>query len=337
MDDYSSASTLALNVVTELCGIKASDDEYIVLQEALDVMKDVERPCMLELCNVLDQFPAADELKPKATRLARRIHSMRKAGMSMLLFGNGTEKAITLDNRLNILQIQNLMLPSPDTPKDQYTNDETLSIVLMMVLGSFAKKFALVKRNVFSTILFDESWALGKTIEGQKLFDFLARMGRSLFTGCIFNGHSVLDLSSEGVRNTITYKFCFHTDSQEEADRMLEYMNMEITPDNREMIMTLGNGECVFQDLYGRVGVLQFDAVFEDIIAAFSTTPKTREDEVAASTPEAIHDAQDGAADPSGEPVQIDHEKEAIPIVVSNIRVLPTAELLAKLLEPEVV
>ena len=150
----------------------------------------------------------------------------------------------------------------------------------MMILSHFAKNFALVKRPVFKIILFDESWMLGKTSEGVKLYDFLSRMGRSLFTGCIFNGHSVLDLPTEAIRNTITYKFCFNTDSDKEAQRMLEYLSLENTKENRELIKALGNAECLFQDMNGRVGVLKFDAVFQDIINVFNTTPKTKEEKI---------------------------------------------------------
>ena len=35
----------------------------------------------------------------------------------------------------------------------------------------------------------------------------------------------------------------------------------------------LGNGECLFQDLDGRVGLLKFDAVYEHLIKAFDTNP----------------------------------------------------------------
>lgn len=148
----------------------------------------------------------------------------------------------------------------------------------MMVLGNFAKQFALTQRDVFSLILFDESWALGKTTEGKKLYDFLSRMGRSLYTGCIFNGHSVLDIPSEGIKNTITYRACFHTSNKDEADRMLEYLGLEITPDNEALIMGLGNGQCLFRDVYGRIGVLSFDAVFQNFKDLFTTTPKARQE-----------------------------------------------------------
>lgn len=65
--------------------------------------------------------------------------------MSRLLFGDGSEDAITLKNRLNILQIENLKMPSPNTPKDNYTSEELQSLVLMAVASHFAKKFALEK------------------------------------------------------------------------------------------------------------------------------------------------------------------------------------------------
>ena len=146
----------------------------------------------------------------------------------------------------------------------------------MAIISNFAKKFAMVKRPVFKVILFDESWMLGKTEEGVKLYDFLTRMGRSLYSGCIFNGHSVLDLPSEGIKNTISYKFCFQTTNEAEAQRMCEYMGLEPTVTNKETFKNLGNGECMFQDLDGHIGILKFDAVFQDLIDVFSTTPKTK-------------------------------------------------------------
>lgn len=58
---------------------------------------------------------------------------------------------------------------------------------------------------------------------------------------------------------------------------MCLYMGMEATANNKEVIKNLGNGQCMFQDLDGHVGILKFDAVFQDIIDVFSTTPKTEQ------------------------------------------------------------
>ncbi len=275
-DDLKAADELATNVLSELLKISPTSTEYIAILEAQRLMAESGAvPSMKLLIDVLAGFPREDELCEKASLLSRHLKLLSNTGMAQLIFGDGTEDAINLDNRLNILQIDNLKLPSPETSKEDYTTEENLSTVLFAIISNFAKKFAMVKRPVFKLILFDESWMLGKTVEGVKLYDFLTRMGRSLYTGCIFNGHSVLDLPSEGIRNTISYKFCFQTTNDAEAARMCEYMDLEPTPANKEVLKTLGNGECLFQDLDGHVGVLKFDAVFQDLIDVFSTTPKT--------------------------------------------------------------
>ena len=316
------ANELALNVISELLQIAPTSEEYTALLEAVGIMeqetqKTKKLPSMQLLIEILSQFPEDDDLYSKAKFLSRRLKLQQKAGMSHLLIGDGSEEAITLDNRLNILQIQNLKLPSPEVAKADYTSEETLSTVLMMVLSHFAKKFALVKRPVFKVILFDESWMLGKTTEGVKLYAFLTRMGRSLYTGCIFNGHSVLDLPTEGIKNTISYKFCFRTNSDDEAARMCEYMGIEASERNKGVIKNLRNGECLFCDLDRRVGTLKFDAVFQDIIDIFSTTPKTEEDEEDTSVPnwdtpqqtEQMEENVESDAMTADDPADIDIEK----------------------------
>ncbi|MFT8352724.1 ATP-binding protein [Clostridium saccharoperbutylacetonicum] len=275
-DDVEAACELANNVVTEIYKLNPKDDQYIALGESLEKIKKEPIRSMSKLVDLLNAFDPEDELFAAARSLARRLKLLQTVGMSKLLFGNGEEKALNLNNRLNILQIENLKLPSIETPKEDYTQEETISAVLITVIGSFAKKFALTPRDVFSIVLFDESWFLKVTSEGRKLYDFLARMGRSLFTGCIFNGHSVTDLASESIKNAISYKFCFHTDNTDEAKRMLEYMNMDVTEDNIKLIQNLENRQCLFQDLDKHVDVLTFDAVFDDLIEVFSTTPKTK-------------------------------------------------------------
>lgn len=274
------ANELATNILTELFDIKPNSKAYIAVLEAVkNIEEGPGNPSMAKLADKLNSFDKKDDLYQEAKMLAREIRLQQKAGMAKLLFGDGTESAISIDNRLNILQIQNLKLPGHETEKDKYTTEEKLSTVIMMVLSHFAKKFALVKRPVFKQVLFDEAWMLGRTEEGVKLYDFLSRMGRSLYTGCIFNIHSVLDIPTEGIRNTITYKFCFRSDNDKEIDRMIELLGLENSQELHNRFKSLGSGECIFQDLDGHVGVLKFDAVFQDIIDVFSTTPKTTVEE----------------------------------------------------------
>ena len=272
-DNVEEAAELAINLLSELFKINPKDSKYTALLEALDKIQKKELPSMQLLADILAAFPEEDPLQEDAMLLSRQIKLLKNAGMSQLLIGDGTEKAISLDNRLNILQVQNLKLPSPDTKKEDYTQEENISTVLMMVITAFARKFVHSHKNNFKVILFDESWMLGKTVEGEKLMSYVARMSRSLYASMILNGHSVTDLPNEGIRNSITYKFCFKTGNTTEAERMLDFLKLEKTKSNIQLIMSLGNAQCLFQDLNGRVGVLKFDAVFDDLIKVFSTTP----------------------------------------------------------------
>lgn len=272
-DNMNAAGELAENIVCELFKLQSKDDEYTVLLEAIDWIKENPKPCMCALVDRLNNFPESDDLHKTAIKLARRINIIRKSGMAKLLFGTGDEKGLSFDNRLNILQIQNLQMPEPKVNKEDYTKEEVLSTVLMLPIASFAKKFAMSDKSIFKIILFDESWALSATQMGIKLMNFLARMGRSLNAGCIFVGHSVNDLKGEGIKNAITYKFCFQTTEINEIKRVLQFLDLEETDDNIDTVMKLGNGECLFQDLGGRVGILKFDAVYEHLIHAFDTNP----------------------------------------------------------------
>ncbi|HGW2903869.1 TPA: ATP-binding protein, partial [Enterococcus faecalis] len=43
--------------------------------------------------------------------------------------------------------------------------------------------------------------------------------------------------------------------------------------ENQKRLRNLENGQCLFQDLYGHVGILQFHPVFEELFQAFDTRP----------------------------------------------------------------
>lgn len=272
-EDVDEASELAKNIICELYEINSKDDEYLALTESLLAVQKLKRPSMLALEEQLLSFPEDDDLCVHAKRLARRMAATKKIGMARLLFGDGTQQGISFNKRINILQIQNLNLPDANTPKKDYTEQEKVSTVLMIPIAAFAKQFAMIDRKVFNTVIFDESWALNTTQAGASLFNFLARMGRSLYSNAIFIGHSVTDLKGDGIKAAITYKFAFKATVQEEIIRILEWMDLEATDENIELVKNLPNRTCLFQDLEGRVGVLEFDAVWADFIDAFDTTP----------------------------------------------------------------
>jgi len=307
-DDIREAHELTLNVLSDLFGLDPQGEEYLAILEAQKRMEQMQdKPCMLGLASMLEKIPESDHLHEPAKNLARRIRLYRGNGMGGLLIGEGTEDAIKLENRLNIILLQNLKMPSPETPKNEYTRDQVMSMVIFGVISAFVRKFALVKRTVPKGVLIDESWAISATKEGRSMEEFISRMGRSLYTCIIYNGHSTKDLPTEGIRNSITYKFVFRSSNNlEEAKRLLEYLGLEITPENMAVIQTLGSGQCLFKDLYNRVGVLTFDPVFQDLDDVFSTTPKEAPEE-----PQQLDDGMENQETERLEPETDGSEKES--------------------------
>jgi hypothetical protein len=277
-DNMNEAGQLAVNVITELFDIKANSKEHIALNEAVDRVKINENPCMESLYFELTKFDEEDECFKNAKLLARQIKTLNKPGLSGLLYSNGKQQSLSFNKRINILMIQDLTLPgSTNISKSDYTTEEKLGTVLMLAIANFAKNFSQMDNSIKKITVMDEAWALMKTKQGEDLFERLARTGRSLNTSCIFIGHSSRDLTTEGIRNAIRYKFVFNLGNREEAKSTLEFLGMELNEENIELLSSdergLKNGECLFSDVYGRIGILRFDVVYSHLLEAFKTTP----------------------------------------------------------------
>lgn len=275
-DDMNKAGYLALSILAEVFELSSKDEEYIAILETVEWVKNQESPCMIKLAEKLLKFPEEDELSKPARMVGRKIKLLRNMAMAGLLFGTGKEKGLSFNNRLNILQIQNLDMPDPETKKDDYTMEERLSTVLMLPMASFARSFMHSDRSVPKVVLFDEAWALSSNKPGIKMMNSLIREGRALYAGCFFIGHSVKDMKIEGIKNNISYKFCFKATDNDEIIRILDFLDLEATEENINEIKNLGNGQCLFQDLDKRVGKLKFDAVFGHLKKAFDTTPNKK-------------------------------------------------------------
>jgi len=277
-NNMNEAGQLAINIITELFDIRSNSKEHIALVEAIDRVKMTNNPCMETLYHELDGFDFDDECYKSAKLLARQIKTLNKPSLAGLLYSNGTQKSLTFSNRINILMVQDLTLPgSSSMSKTDYTSEEKLGTVLMLAIANFAKNFSQMDNSIKKLVVLDESWSLIKTKQGEDLFERLARTGRSLNTSCIFIGHSSKDLTTEGIRNAIRYKFVFNLGNREEALSTLEFLGMDVNEENIELLSSddrgLKNGECLFSDVFGRIGKLKFDVVYKHLLKAFMTTP----------------------------------------------------------------
>lgn len=274
--DVEYASSLAATVITELLGMDQSSNEYVVLNECVNLLKKDSRASMMKLVTLIGMVDKKDDYYKDAQRLHRNLSAIMQLGYAKLIFGDGSEEAINIDGRLNLIMLSGVTFPDSSVKEEKYNSEQKLSMTLMLLISSFIRKFSLMHPDVFKMTLVDESWALSSNPIGASMIEWVGRQGRSLYSSIVLNGHSVLDLPNEKLKTTMTYKFCFHTSDRDEAIRMLEFLKIDTSEENITILMKLKNRQCLFSDLNGRVSKLTFDAVFGDLIEFFSTTPTDR-------------------------------------------------------------
>jgi hypothetical protein len=105
--------------------------------------------------------------------------------------------------------------------------------------------------------------------------------GRAMQAGVYFVTQSSGDVSKESLKNNIGLKFAFRSTDINEIKQTLEFFGIDKDDENNQKrLRDLENGQCLLQDLYGRVGVVQIHPVFEELLHAFDTRPPVQRNEV---------------------------------------------------------
>ena len=278
MKNVKDAESLAIDILTFLTGISSRDGEkFPVLRKAV---RSVTQSDKRGLLHVIDELRREDT--PIARNIADHIDSFTDYDFAHLLFSDGTvENAISLDNQLNIIQVADLVLPDKDTTFEEYTTIELLSVSMLIVISTFALDFIHSDRSIFKIVDLDEAWAFLNVAQGETLSNKLVRAGRAMQAGVYFVTQSSGDVSKESLKNNIGLKFAFRSTDINEIKQTLEFFGIDKDDENNQKrLRDLENGQCLLQDLYGRVGVVQIHPVFEELLHAFDTRPPVQRNEV---------------------------------------------------------
>ena len=271
MKDKEDGATLAKEILTFLTGISTRDgDKFPVLISAISKVSESEQRGLLNVITELRK-----ENTPISNHIANHIDSFTNYDFAHLLFSDGTAKnTISLDNQLNIIQVADLVLPDKDTTFDEYTTIELLSVAMLIVISTFALDFIHSDRSIFKIVDLDEAWAFLNVAQGETLSNKLVRAGRAMNAGVYFVTQSSGDVSKESLKNNIGLKFAFRSTDTNEIKQTLEFFGLDSGDENNQKrLRDLENGQCLMQDLYGRVGVVQIHPVFVELLHAFDTRP----------------------------------------------------------------
>lgn len=278
MKNVKDAESLAIDILTFLTGISSRDGEkFPVLRKAVRSVTQSEKGGLL---HVIEELRKEDT--PVSRNIADHIDSFTDYDFAHLLFSDGTvENAISLDNQLNIIQVADLVLPDKDTTFEEYTTIELLSVSMLIVISTFALDFIHSDRSIFKIVDLDEAWAFLNVAQGETLSNKLVRAGRAMQAGVYFVTQSSGDVAKESLKNNIGLKFAFRSTDINEIKQTLEFFGIDKDDENNQKrLRDLENGQCLLQDLYGRVGVVQIHPVFEELLHAFDTRPPIQRNEV---------------------------------------------------------
>ncbi len=151
---------------------------------------------------------------------------------------------------------------------------------MLIVISTFALDFIHSDRSIFKIVDLDEAWAFLNVAQGETLSNKLVRAGRAMQAGVYFVTQSSGDVSKESLKNNIGLKFAFRSTTwRDKADLRIFGIDKD-DENNQKRLRDLENGQCLLQDLYGRVGVVQIHPVFEELLHAFDTRPPVQRNEV---------------------------------------------------------
>ena len=270
------SESLAIDILTFLTGISSRDSEkFPVLRKAIrNVTQSDQRGLLL----VVDELRKEDSTI--SNNIADHIESFVDYDFAHLLFSDGTvQQSISLEKQLNIIQVADLVLPDADNSFEEYTTMELLSVAMLIVISTFALDFIQSDRSIFKIVDLDEAWSFLQVAQGKTLSMKLVRAGRAMNAGVYFVTQNADDLLDEKMKNNIGLKFAFRSTDLVEIKKTLSFFGVDAEDENNQKrLRDLENGQCLISDIYGRVGVMQFHPIFEELLHAFDTRPPVRKE-----------------------------------------------------------
>lgn len=170
-----------------------------------------------------------------------------------------------------------LSLPDPGASRETYTRAERVSVATLSLVAAKALRLVSGNRQRHKIVLLDEAWFLLASTQGRVLLNRLVRLGRSMNTTILLATQRLADLGD--LSELVGVYFLFGQDSIPEAERALAMVDLDPADAAlRQRLTEYRQGLCLVRDLDGRVGEMQVDPVFPELLAALDSTPKAEQE-----------------------------------------------------------
>jgi hypothetical protein len=267
------STLLALETLRLLLGGSISEEREEALLNAIDYVAAQPNPSLSMVVETL----VNDQKNTGARNLGAVLRTIQSLPFARLCFAPTGGTRLKPEDGLTVVTLLGLDLPSASTMPEDYSYENRLAVSVMYLLTRYARQLMLsLNKSHPKAICIDEAWAITTTPQGAKLIPEIARMGRSHNTALVLVSQNAGDLMAEAVTNSISTKFAFRSSIPGEIDDVLELMGLEKDQGYQAAVRDLRNGECLMQDVDGRVARVQIDAWNKELFDTFNTNPETR-------------------------------------------------------------
>lgn len=220
---------------------------------------------------VIERLRQADSTA--AREAADALEVLADFGLARLGFGDGTAHTSgTATAPVTTIRTPGLTLPDPRASRETYTRSERVSVATLSLVAAYALRLVSGDRSRHKVVLLDEAWFLLASTQGRSLVNRLVRLGRAFNATVLLATQRLQDLGD--LSDLVGTYLVFGQESDAEAKRALELIGLD--PADRGLLARLRGyrkGRCLMRDLDGRVGELQVDLVFSELLEALNTTP----------------------------------------------------------------
>ncbi|MCI4129568.1 MULTISPECIES: ATP-binding protein [Bacilli] len=264
------AKELVQVIFEQVYNFKGKDDvNTAFLRATSEVIERKQRGEQVGSLNIIREMQKHEELAVK--KAGDYLNEVVEDSILKLCIHDGSNPALSLSKRLTILEVENLDLPGHSEQYENYTISQLKSSAVMFALGKFCELFGM-NRDEQTTAFMDEAWIFETSKQGKKVNRQMRRIGRSYNNSLCFISQSTKDALSEEDSGNFGVAFAF--DEPNEREEVLKWMNMEVTKENKKMLESMFQGQCLFKDYYGRTSKVSIECLFEEWEGALKTVEK---------------------------------------------------------------
>lgn len=268
--DRAEGKSLAKSLVWTLS--KKDDEKDTALSAALDkVYKAKEEGERVGMLHVFDEL--AKHEKDKIQHFGSALLGNAEDSTLSVVFSRGEHRGISTKDKITVLGIKNVELPS-ESSKIEMTDNEKNGLVVLNAVGYFCKRFGSADIAEETITVIDEGWLFETSTTGKKILNDIKRLGRSQNNFMIFITQSVKDVNAEGDHTGFGTVFAFR--EEDHVDDILTYIKVPISEETHSWVDNQTMAQCIYYDTFGRKERITIDGTFWKELSQLFETVKVK-------------------------------------------------------------